>query len=359
MPCPPRPPVPLQIPQHIRACIQQSRAYQPQNEPRVIHDITQCCIQYPTLRPRIANFRPQNTAQRLVVLQGTIPIVYKGAPYKIPVHVWVMAYHPLGPPHIFVVPTNTMVLRPRHPHVAENGFVHLPYLSQWDPLTSSLRHCIDAMRQAFSVKPPVYSRDTAVAHPHPQQKQALMRTLSARLTSALEARRRAAGHHVQKFQLQAHNIVAEENNTHTLNQQNTKQYLALAHQHKVLTAKQAILSEWLSHHPPTPSRTCIDQLTLLPTVISEQSLHAQAADAALSDALDQMDEAIDKGAMDTNTYMREVRKMARLQFFHRAMLRKIQQLLAATESHTAHHPVIPTTSPRLQRVPHAAFKTKH
>ncbi|KAI0567370.1 Elongin-C [Gracilaria domingensis] len=217
------------------------------------------------------------------------------------------------------------------------------------------------MRQAFSFKPPVYSRDAASQtasqqSQHQHQKHALVRTLSARLTSASEVHRRGAAEKLRKLYLRRSDIVAEENTTHALHQHKNKQYLTLLHHHKRLTARQSALKQWALQNPPPPLRASIDDVTLPPTMLSEQSLKAKAADAALADALDQVDEAIDKGVIDTDTYMREVRKLARLQFFHRAMLRKIQVLLAATESHQERHSVMPNASPRLQRVPHAAFK---
>lgn len=250
-----------------------------------------------------------------------------------------------------------MVFRANHPHVNHtNGFVHLPYLSQWDPLTSTLQACVHAMIQVFSVKPPVYSRDNRPVSNCEAEKLKLLRNLSARLAIALGHRRRSAEKEVKRLDAHMVKIAAEDDTHQAVARQRSKEYNGLTQARDVLKAEQTVLKDWLSQHPSQAQNASIDDITIPRTMLSQQSTEATTKDAAITDALDQMDEAIDRGVIETETYMREVRKLARLQFFHRATLRKIQLHLGSAEPQRLRDYPIPTTSPKLHRVPHAAFQ---
>ena len=74
----------------------------------------------------------QQTGQTLQVIQvsGTIPVVFQGNTYNIPVAVWVPREFPTVPPVAYVVPTETMVVRPNK-HVDAAGKIYHLYLNQW------------------------------------------------------------------------------------------------------------------------------------------------------------------------------------------------------------------------------------
>lgn len=66
----------------------------------------------------------------LLVLDGTVPVVYRGQVYHIPIHVWFPHAYPHEPPIVLVVPTPAMIVR-RTPHVSLDGRVTVPYLELW------------------------------------------------------------------------------------------------------------------------------------------------------------------------------------------------------------------------------------
>lgn len=312
----------------------QSQAYPPQNEPRVVHDLIECCNQYSNLHPIIDTFTStEGTNQRLVALRGTIPVSYKGIVYKIPVHVWVMPYHPLGPPLMHVVPSRSMIFRQRHPHVDyTNGLVYLPYLSHWDPLTSTIDGAVRAMIHAFSIKPPVYSRGRNSGTGEDLERRQLIRALTQRMSEALLKNTNAAMQEVGGMLKRKDSLLREDPLRQSMKRQLSRQKLELETGHEQLESRKKSLEQWNELHPAPPTDANIDQITRPRTVLQDQNLECSAQDAAMADALDQMDEAIAKGVIDTSTYMREVRRVAREQFFVRALGNRVLHMAASTES---------------------------
>jgi len=64
------------------------------------------------------------------MIDGTVPIMFRGQQYNIPINIWLNRNYPLSPPIIYVVPTNNMVIKPSK-HVDNNGKVYMPYLHFW------------------------------------------------------------------------------------------------------------------------------------------------------------------------------------------------------------------------------------
>lgn len=324
---------------------------------------------FPSLHPIVDTFTARDgTSHRLVALRGTVPISYKGAPYKIPVHIWAMAYHPTGPPLMFVVPTSTMVFRQRHPHVDyTNGLVYLPYLSEWDALSSSLCGAINSMIIVFSRTPPVYSRDPAqVISQEEVERRRLSRRISERVELALTKKNAEAADTIAKLHIRKDAVIQEESARQSLSQQLYRERFDIHRAQNSLRDKLTALHKWHADHlHPLPDAD-IDDITHPATVLQQQSIDCGARDAALTDALDQLDEAIAKGVIDDETYMRDVRRIAREQFFTRALLRKVQQSFAAvaepvrTEGASLSRRS-PTTSKALSYPPlrHSPFSARH
>merc|ERR1712023_604100 len=85
---------------------------------------------------------------------GTLPVTYRGNQYNIPVHIWFTSHYPARHPLCYIVPTNAMVIKERHPHCDTSGMVYHPYISTWKE-TSSLVALVRHMVEVFSHDPPV------------------------------------------------------------------------------------------------------------------------------------------------------------------------------------------------------------
>lgn len=123
------------------------------------------------------DLKPTNTtyvsndgnSSEYVSLSGTIPVMYKGKTYNIPLCIYLRESYPYNPPFILVRPTPTMQIRPGK-HVDNAGLVYLPYLHEWSYPRSDLQGLIQILRMIFGEEPPVFSKPqppTPSALPYP------------------------------------------------------------------------------------------------------------------------------------------------------------------------------------------------
>eukprot|EP01112_Ceratiomyxa_fruticulosa_P010891 TRINITY_DN2903_c0_g1_i1.p1 TRINITY_DN2903_c0_g1~~TRINITY_DN2903_c0_g1_i1.p1 ORF type:complete len:387 (+),score=78.78 TRINITY_DN2903_c0_g1_i1:171-1331(+) len=131
---------------------------------RIRNEVIDLIRQYPSLYPVQGSLQPSGPP--LLHLVGTIPIIYGGVQYNIPIKLWIVDQYPYAPPTVFVSPTPEMIITPRHKHVDAAGMVYLPYLSTWSPLTCSLPGLAAVLSKVFSEDPPVRSQP---AKPLPAQ----------------------------------------------------------------------------------------------------------------------------------------------------------------------------------------------
>ncbi|XP_076445427.1 tumor susceptibility gene 101 protein-like [Babylonia areolata] len=121
-------------------------------------DVSQTLQHYRDLRPSVEPFVfNDGSTQRLVQLEGTIPVPYKGNTYNIPIQLWVMDSHPYNPPIVYVRPTSTMQIRSGR-YVDMNGKVDLPYLREWRWPSSDLMGLVQILIVTFGEECPVFSK---------------------------------------------------------------------------------------------------------------------------------------------------------------------------------------------------------
>ena len=85
---------------------------------RIRHDVSNLAQRYPTLRLQGGNFTFANgKSANLLSLVGTVPIVFRGAQYNIPVQIWISERYPVTAPICYVTPTDDMVVTPRHNNI--------------------------------------------------------------------------------------------------------------------------------------------------------------------------------------------------------------------------------------------------
>lgn len=128
------------------------------NVTRVRNDVLMCTTQMRNLVPKVEKLMHNNGMEsRLLVLGGTVPMVYAGAQYNIPVEIYISEPYPDAPPRCYVRPTREMELKMGHRHVDREGLVYLPYLHEWNARTHNLLELCGAMSSVFSQDPPVFS----------------------------------------------------------------------------------------------------------------------------------------------------------------------------------------------------------
>ncbi|CAF1569538.1 unnamed protein product [Adineta ricciae] len=144
------------------------RQTRPTNRDLVRRDVIQATqSNVSSLRLDAATYRyPNGTTKELLRLQGTVLCRYRGNQYNIPIEIWLQQDHPIVAPIAYVKPTSDMHVSTTSGDVRIDGTVIIPYLRNWRHPTSDLSHLLNAMSEAFSQTPPVYSAPTSTAVNH-------------------------------------------------------------------------------------------------------------------------------------------------------------------------------------------------
>uniref|UniRef100_A0A3P9HMU6 Si:dkey-181m9.8 n=1 Tax=Oryzias latipes TaxID=8090 RepID=A0A3P9HMU6_ORYLA len=101
---------------------------------------------------------PNKETKKLVFLAGTLPILYEGSTYNIPVCVWLHVTHPESCPRCYVCPSASMVINPSCPCINASGNISLDGLTKWTRGVSSLSELLAEMIQVFQRDTPIYAR---------------------------------------------------------------------------------------------------------------------------------------------------------------------------------------------------------
>lgn len=143
---------------------------QPDQAQHVTVAVTGALQAYAGLQPMARRYVKNNGEEQLLVaLGGTIPVEIRGGTYNIPVDLWLHGDFPSSSPMVYVVPTQTMMLKPSD-LVDSNGRValHPPHF-YWNTYASSgpisLVRLIGDLSKAFGVNCPVIARPADGNHP--------------------------------------------------------------------------------------------------------------------------------------------------------------------------------------------------
>jgi ESCRT-I complex subunit TSG101 len=136
-----------------------TRTYE--NPVKLTEDIANLLARYPALPPKEDVFYANDgTTHTLICLSGTLPILFRGIQYNIPLIIWLVKNYPRAPPFCYVPPTSDMLIKEGHKHVDKNGLCYFPYLSAWDPRKSNLLELAMVMSSAFSAEPPLFTKNS-------------------------------------------------------------------------------------------------------------------------------------------------------------------------------------------------------
>ena len=108
------------------------------------------------LRVTQGSFLSKEQSYNMVKLFGTIPVLYGGSTYNVPICVYLEHQHPYLPPISFVEPTDSMTVCPGK-YVDESGLIYLPYQKEWSHLGSDVVGLLQMMQHQFAKECPVFS----------------------------------------------------------------------------------------------------------------------------------------------------------------------------------------------------------
>ncbi|XP_016834638.1 ubiquitin-conjugating enzyme E2 variant 3 isoform X4 [Cricetulus griseus] len=96
-----------------------------------VEELKNVNMYFPHFRYSMDTYVFKDTSQKdLLNFTGTIPVMYQGNTYNIPIRFWILDSHPFAPPICFLKPTANMEISVGK-HVDAKGRIYLPYLQNW------------------------------------------------------------------------------------------------------------------------------------------------------------------------------------------------------------------------------------
>ncbi|XP_051121401.1 protein ELC-like isoform X2 [Andrographis paniculata] len=346
---------------------------------------------YPSLQPKTAVFT-HNDGRTVNLLQadGTVPMTFQGVTYNIPVIIWLMESYPRHAPLVFVNPTRDMIIKRPHPFVSPNGVVSVPYLHSWVFPASNLVELARNLSHFFARDPPLYSQRKA-SNPNLNQsygsanssagstparpaipprdyppsptppapygsgrvmddpaevfkKNAINKLVESLNGDIKNMRKSREGEMEGLFATQAVLRKREEDLTKGLKEMQDEKE-ALEQQLQMVLMNSDVLEGWIRENESKlrgndVGNIDIDECFEPCDALSKQMMDCTALDLAVEDTIYALDKAVQEGAVPFDQYLRNVRLLAREQFFHRATSSKVRaiQMQAQVASMAARAP---------------------
>ncbi|XP_010492167.1 PREDICTED: protein ELC-like [Camelina sativa] len=307
---------------------------------------------YTSLDPKTATFT-HNDGRSVILLQteGTVPMLFQGVSYNIPVVIWLLDSYPHYPPCVFVNPTRDMIIKRPHSNVSPSGLVSLPYLQNWVYPSSNLLDLAAHLIAAFSRDPPLYSQRRPQPQPSPSIGSGYSRSSRPphKTDDAAEVyKKNAINKLVERVhcdlvlmrsarEVEAEELLSlqsglerreEEINNGLKEMVNEKE--TLEQQLQVIAMNTEFLESWIRENQGKPKSLLVDldvddAFDCIGT-LSKQMLECTALDLAIEDVVYSMDKSFQDGSLPFDQYLRNVRLLSREQFFHRATAEKVREL---------------------------------
>lgn len=316
-------------PYRIQQYLRQSQCYPSHLEARLVNDISHALHLYPSLSVNVDVYLSNGgVEQRLAYLGGTVPITFRAATYNIPVRIWIMTYHPAGPPVIFVRPNHSMQLSEKHEHVDSEGQVYLPDLASWDATRSTIPDVVANMITVFSQKPPLYARRTPVPSSlslsSEQERQHLIRIFTERTRSYLSeiskdghAEFSALHQELDEVRKGEIALIDAEHQLSAATKQNADEVAVVRAQHTLIRQRMA-------KNGVTEGDLPVEKI-IMTDPYTWQVVDCVARDAAFQDCLDRVSVAFGDEAIGFEKFLRETKRISRELYCIRALKLKIRK----------------------------------
>ncbi|XP_057603956.1 tumor susceptibility gene 101 protein isoform X4 [Hippopotamus amphibius kiboko] len=299
---------------------------------------------YKDLKPVLDSYVFNDGSSReLMNLTGTIPVPYRGNTYNIPICLWLLDTYPYNPPICFVKPTSSMTIKTGK-HVDANGKIYLPYLHEWKHPQSDLLGLIQVMIVVFGDEPPVFSRPTISASYPPYQATGPPNspsrdgtisedTIRASLISAVSDKLRwRMKEEMDRAQAELNALKRTEEDLkkghQKLEEMVTRLDQEVAEVDKnieLLRKKDEELSSALEKMENQSENNDIDEVIIPTAPLYKQILNLYAEENAIEDTIFYLGEALRRGVIDLDVFLKHVRLLSRKQFQLRALMQKARK----------------------------------
>ncbi|KAF8031353.1 hypothetical protein BT93_D0520 [Corymbia citriodora subsp. variegata] len=287
---------------------------------------------FPNLSPSMDTYVHNDGAiANLLNAHGTVHV--SSSSPQVPLTIWLHENYPYAAPIVFVglpgaAPSPT--IHSDHPFVDPSGLTASPYIRTWQFPRCNLKDLVHNLVKIFSRDHPFSYSPTSSPFTHPSavlKKEALDR-LEGMLHYDTMALRSETDKVIEKLLALQQEMDQQVEIVTTIVQGLKRERWELRDRLARLAEGADVLINWLKVHDPKRAiATGDDSIDDAFEGVDEESglrLQCLAADLSIEDTIYALDKAVDEGAVNFETYIRQVRNLAREQFFHRAMVLKYE-----------------------------------
>ncbi|KAF8031352.1 hypothetical protein BT93_D0519 [Corymbia citriodora subsp. variegata] len=287
---------------------------------------------FPNLSPSMDTYvHNDGSIANLLNAHGAIHV--SSSSPEVPLTIWLHENYPYVAPIVIVglpgvAPSPTIHLD--HPFVDPSGLTVSPYIQTWEFPRCNLKDLVRNLVKIFSVDHPFSYSPTSSPFTHPSavsKKEALDRLAGMLHYNTMALRSETDGEIEELLALQQE-MDQRVAIVMTMVQGHERERCELRNRVARLTEEADVLINWIKVHDPKRAVAMgedgIDDVFEGVDEVSKSRLQCLAADLSIEDTIYALDKAVDEGAVNFETYIRQVRILAREQFFHRAEVVKFE-----------------------------------
>ncbi|XP_030456630.1 protein ELC-like [Syzygium oleosum] len=304
----------------------------PDQKWHIRRDMLSLLQDFPNLSPSMKTYiHNDGTIVNLLNAYGTIHV--SSSSPQVPLTIWLHENYPYTAPIVFVgqpgiAPSST--IHGEHPFVDPSGLTVSPYIRTWQFPRCNLKDLVHNLVKIFSRDHPFSCSPTSSPFTHPSmvsKKEALDR-LAGMLHYSTVALRSETDEEIKELLALQEEMDQRVAIVTTIVQGLERERWELRDRVVGLAEEADVLINWLKvHDTKRAAATGDDNVDDLFEGVDEESksrVQCLAAEMSIEDTIYALDKAVDEGAVSCETYIRQVRNLAREQFFHRAMVVKFE-----------------------------------
>ncbi|XWS31503.1 hypothetical protein CRYUN_Cryun23aG0081800 [Craigia yunnanensis] len=288
--------------------------------------------EYPGFRPSTARFMHNDgTEVNLLCASGCVNVSNSTPP--IPLNIWLHENYPQKAPLVFVLHDPMTPIHRHHPFVDTSGATSPPYILTWKYPPCYLSNLLHNLVQLFSHDHPFSSTPSTISFTHPSlvsRKEALDRLLGM-LYYDIVALQASTSDEIEELSLLQEELNRRDRFTSTMISKMEQERKNLKEKASNWADETDRLVNWLRVNDRRPIMAMDAEDVEIEDAFeiddkSRVRLDSSAADLAIEDVLYKLDKALEQEAVSFDSYIKQVRSLAREQFFHRALEMKVNGL---------------------------------
>ncbi|XP_017251982.1 protein ELC [Daucus carota subsp. sativus] len=282
---------------------------------------------FPSFRPSVEAFTHNNgNIVNLLFAAGELHVSNSTVPINLTI--WLHEDYPNTPPIVFVSSNLGSQIQQDHPFVDPSGSTLTPYLQTWLSPPCNLLDLVRNFVKLFSLVHPFNNSSTfASIEPSLVSRRQAMDRLSCGLHYDMMALRTESENDIEYLSTIQAEMVKRVDVTKYMIVKLEAEKRNLKKKVKEMTEEADVVMNWIkAHDHDNISANNIEDVFETADDESQVVLECAAADLAIEDLMYALDKAVEEEVMSFDLYIKQVRSLAREQFFHRAKLVKLNAM---------------------------------